>query len=277
MGFLERVLHRAGSCAQCGREAPHVCGRCQLTSYCGKACQTAHWNAGEHPRECQRIAQLIGNGEEPEEQRRRRIAPEDEKDFLEENDKEKALPVLPPDMANLFEKYLDQQDVMNFRTAFQSVPGGWESFRKRILAQFIEQKQFLVTSEEELHRRLSGPLAGHVRRLKVKYTDGLTVKQIQELAFVLRGNANIISLDLSANGIGPEGARALARGNFPRLQKLDLWNNEIGAEGAAALARGNFPKLQTLDLEDNRIGDEGRAALAKLEQKSPGLKIHFFW
>eukprot|EP00873_Tetraselmis_striata_P044796 jgi/Tetstr1/465060/TSEL_009788.t1 len=89
------------------------------------------------------------------------------------------------------------------------------------------------------------------------------------------------------NGVGDEGAKALAEALAPQqgrdgtwhcnlaLQTLTLFNSGIGDEGAKALAEALAPRqgssgtwhvnqaLQNLDLRVNGIGDEGVKALAK--------------
>ena len=76
--------------------------------------------------------------------------------------------------------------------------------------------------------------------------------------------ANLTSLDLGRNGIGDEGAVALA--SSPRLANLTsllLGQNGISAEGAVALAGSpRLANLTSLDLDNNGIGDEGAVALA---------------
>jgi uncharacterized protein (TIGR02996 family) len=70
-------------------------------------------------------------------------------------------------------------------------------------------------------------------------------------------------LVLANNGIGPEGAEALARPRqFPGLTSLDLYRNFIGDRGAAAfLASTGLPVLTSLRTSFNGIGPEFQAAL----------------
>ncbi len=101
----------------------------------------------------------------------------------------------------------------------------------------------------------------------------------------------LVRLVVDGNGIGPRGARALARlrglrelhlsGNplgdgglaelaagLPDLRILHLAEAQVGPTGAAALAHAAFtPALVELDLGDNPLGERGGAALPAL----PGL------
>ena len=45
--WLSRPCSRAG----CAARGSTLCGRCELTRYCSRDCQTAHWRAG-HEGEC---------------------------------------------------------------------------------------------------------------------------------------------------------------------------------------------------------------------------------
>src|SRR5262249_44032142 len=66
----------------------------------------------------------------------------------------------------------------------------------------------------------------------------------------------LTSLNLRANPIGDDGARALAA--LTGLTSLDLSGNQIGADGARALAA--LTGLTSLDLSGNQIGDDGARA-----------------
>jgi uncharacterized protein (TIGR02996 family) len=74
----------------------------------------------------------------------------------------------------------------------------------------------------------------------------------------------ISALDLGSNGIGDDGAHMLAASpSLGSLVRLSLWGNGIGADGARALAAGDsLRSLTVLGLGDNGIGDEGARALA---------------
>ena len=75
--------------------------------------------------------------------------------------------------------------------------------------------------------------------------DGLAVTspRTQEVA-------NLRDLNLCNNGIGPDGARALAASAFLRnLTGIDLAANDLGDEGVEKLvATGNMPDLRRLEL-----------------------------
>lgn len=62
--------------------------------------------------------------------------------------------------------------------------------------------------------------------------------------------------------IGWPGARALAEGTFPRLEKLDLARQAVGDLGVRALcASRGFPRLGELDLSHNDVTDAGGEVL----------------
>ncbi|KAK3244582.1 hypothetical protein CYMTET_45810 [Cymbomonas tetramitiformis] len=112
-----------------------------------------------------------------------------------------------------------------------------------------------------------------------KYGEGTyDASGIKALAEALVFNTSLNTLNLNANGIGPEGAKALAVALTPNfegvfngsLNTLNLIDNEIRDEGAKALAVALTPNaegvfntsLNTLNLRNNDIGDEGAEALA---------------
>jgi Ran GTPase-activating protein (RanGAP) involved in mRNA processing and transport len=90
------------------------------------------------------------------------------------------------------------------------------------------------------------------------------------------GNGVLRSLDISTNGIGDDGAIAIAESLKinAALTSLDLHACSIGDKGATALAdmlADNFT-LETLNLKANYINDAGAIALAKAAAKSRGLR-----
>lgn len=85
-------------------------------------------------------------------------------------------------------------------------------------------------------------------------------------------------LELSNNGIGVDGARAIAKGSSqsPSLEHVILFGNEyVGPEGIKAFAEYNPPFLRTLDLGATRIGDEGMPFAASLLRKTPSMEELF--
>ena len=72
--------------------------------------------------------------------------------------------------------------------------------------------------------------------------------------------SNVLSLDLSCNKIGDEGAASLAA--LTQLRSLSLKYNDISSTGAARLA--TLANLQSLDLQSNYIGDDGIKSLSSL-------------
>ena len=82
-------------------------------------------------------------------------------------------------------------------------------------------------------------------------------------ATLARGAPSLGWLDLSANPIGDEGARALAGAGFAAaLTRLALHGCDVGLRGLDALTAA-MPSLIALDLGGNRLGDEGAELLAR--------------
>ena len=77
--------------------------------------------------------------------------------------------------------------------------------------------------------------------------------------------AQLVTLDLRWNAIGPIGARVLASSPaLPRLATLHLGNNAIGDAGAEALAAStHLPQLTELHVEYNGLGAAAAAALQR--------------
>ncbi|MGL4553102.1 MAG: hypothetical protein ACRC33_18205, partial [Gemmataceae bacterium] len=74
----------------------------------------------------------------------------------------------------------------------------------------------------------------------------------------------LVTLDLSENPLGPDGAAALAAAPWQRLRRLELRQCRIDAAGAAALAESPaLAGLTALHLSYNAIGPEGLAALKR--------------
>jgi Ran GTPase-activating protein (RanGAP) involved in mRNA processing and transport len=77
--------------------------------------------------------------------------------------------------------------------------------------------------------------------------------------------ANITTLNLAADRIDAEGARALAKSKYlTRLTSLDLSNNPLGNEGVMELAESKrLKQLVTLNLSHTELGAAGAHELAK--------------
>ncbi|MEM1167157.1 MAG: COR domain-containing protein, partial [Planctomycetota bacterium] len=88
-------------------------------------------------------------------------------------------------------------------------------------------------------------------------SNGIGADGAQAIASGLPG---LTSLDLGSNGIGADGAQAIASG-LAGLTSLSLGSNRIGADGAQAIASG-LAGLTSLSLGSNRIGDDGAQAIA---------------
>ena len=83
---------------------------------------------------------------------------------------------------------------------------------------------------------------------------------------ILRGNRQIMRVDLNTNDIGDAGAIALARGleRNEKLRLLGLAWNKVGDAGAAAFAqalRNGALDMETLLLSVNMITEEGALGL----------------
>ena len=89
--------------------------------------------------------------------------------------------------------------------------------------------------------------------------------------------SNLQTLNLASNGIGDDGAKALADGlkHCRSMQTLNLSHNKIFADGAKAIAGGlkHCPDLKTLNLEQNFIGTDGANALTDSLKHCPDLQI----
>jgi uncharacterized protein (TIGR02996 family) len=75
----------------------------------------------------------------------------------------------------------------------------------------------------------------------------------------------LVTLDLSGNRLGPQGARALAESpQVAQLRTLRLRGNRLGVEGVRSLANSpHLARLTNLDLTANLLGDAGAAVLAE--------------
>jgi hypothetical protein len=75
----------------------------------------------------------------------------------------------------------------------------------------------------------------------------------------------VTHLGLGNSSISDDIAAALARSAIAaQLVSLDLSKGTLGDDGARALAAGSFPKLERLDVSDSFLTDDGIAALAKV-------------
>ena len=97
------------------------------------------------------------------------------------------------------------------------------------------------------------------------------------MARLLRVSGSLTGLYLGGNGLGAEGAKALAAGVAASsfVASLILNHNNVGCEGAKALAAGVAASgsMAILNLNSNNIGDEGAEALAAVVAASGSLAI----
>ena len=99
---------------------------------------------------------------------------------------------------------------------------------------------------------------------------GLGARGAPPLGKSLEMNETIKVLDLSDNGLGAEGVKAileaLTKGGARALTLLSLGRNQAGADGAEAvreLLLSNAHGLARLDLAANAIGDRGARLIAE--------------
>ena len=101
------------------------------------------------------------------------------------------------------------------------------------------------------------------------------LKPVTDATLCISQNSDVQTLDLSANGLGSSGAKALVPqvASFSAMQVLDLAANDIGADGAQCLAPylAGMARLQKLNLDANSIGVDGVQAIA---QSLPLSLIH---
>lgn len=98
------------------------------------------------------------------------------------------------------------------------------------------------------------------------------------VAKALHGNTRIASVNLSTNGIGYGGAKAVAGLlglTVSALTSLDLSHNALGASGAAALARGleRNGALRSLLLDANQVGNYGAEQMVQPLTKNRCLVV----
>eukprot|EP00892_Ulva_mutabilis_P004685 jgi/Ulvmu1/2589/UM014_0040.1 len=148
-----------------------------------------------------------------------------------------------------------------------------------------------------------GTLAAHMPRLRSlalsdnNITRAGTGALVKEWDRAGRAPDTLVTLDLSCNPIGIEGARDVGQclGRLTRLQVLRLSHAELGSRGATALseamqeateaappgrsgstasaAAGGCADLRVLDLEGNDIGDSGGEDLADALRVLPALQV----
>ena len=112
-------------------------------------------------------------------------------------------------------------------------------------------------------------------RVKGLMKDRGVLAIVAELQKAGDKNAKLESIDLTGNGIGPEGARALAiwLNISTKLRAIELRGNPLGDEGVSELAYGigNSLTLTTLGLVQTDVSNEGAATLAASVRKTTAL------
>lgn len=92
---------------------------------------------------------------------------------------------------------------------------------------------------------------------------------------LVEGAPRLEVLDISANDLGPEGAKGLARLlAVGRLIEVRAEDNELGNSGAVRVAKGvaKSATLQSLDISGSEIGSRGAIALATAASKVSSLE-----
>ena len=112
-------------------------------------------------------------------------------------------------------------------------------------------------------------------RMKGLAKDQGVLAIVAELQKAGDKNAKLESIDLTGNGIGPEGARALASwlNVSTKLRAIELRGNPLGDEGVSELAygMGNSLTLTTLGLIQTDASNDGAASLAASLRKTTAL------
>jgi hypothetical protein len=137
---------------------------------------------------------------------------------------------------------------------------------------------------EDMHTKKSGLLSWSAvptcKELILPRMKGLAKDQgvfaiVAELRKAGDKNTKLESIDLTGNGIGPEGARALASwlNVSTKLRAIELRGNPLGDEGVSQLAygMGNSMTLTTLGLIQTDASNDGAASLAASLRKTTAL------
>ena len=112
-------------------------------------------------------------------------------------------------------------------------------------------------------------------RMKGLMKDHGVLAIVAELQKAGDKNAKLEAIDLTGNGIGPEGARALASwlNVSTKMRAIELRGNPLGDEGVSEIAygMGNSLTLTTLGLVQTDVANDGAAALAASLRKTTAL------
>ena len=138
---------------------------------------------------------------------------------------------------------------------------------------------------EDMHTRKSGLLSWSavptckeliLPRMKDLAKDQGVFAIVAELQKAGDKKAQLESIDLTGNGIGPEGARALASwlNVSTKLRAIELRGNPLGDEGVSELAygMGNSLTLTALGLIQTGASNDGAASLAASLRKTTTLE-----
>lgn len=127
----------------------------------------------------------------------------------------------------------------------------------------------------------AGALANSLRGLPFLGHLALSENELRsegamKLSEVLQTCLHLTSLDLSHNGIGPDGVLALASQLPPRLVLLDLSENALGDAGCAHLAalvptQACSASITKLDLRINDVSSASEQGLRQLVARCPRL------
>ena len=101
----------------------------------------------------------------------------------------------------------------------------------------------------------------HNNMLKELYLNwtGLQLEHIQLLQQSLSNNNTLIVLNISRNGIGPDGCQHLANVRNTSLNELIMWGCDVGVDGADHIGKLllHNKSITSIDLSGNHIKDNG--------------------
>eukprot|EP01038_Epipyxis_sp_PR26KG_P007162 gene7162-9765_t len=101
-------------------------------------------------------------------------------------------------------------------------------------------------------------------------------KAIEKLLDALKPNKSLLTLDISQNDLGLEGAELIgdALANNKKLKQLSISDCNIPADGANSIFKGliNNNNLEILNISDNWIGDSGAESIGVMLRSNGILK-----
>lgn len=188
------------------------------------------------------------------------------------------LGLLPTIMTSTTERIIESK--VDEASPSPSLISSWQAQPKQTV-QFDDDGYvtFVDVGGKRLHRGFPCSMedtVGTYSRLSTLNLSGtdLPLKDILTILNLPNVPTNLECLYLGGNGLGDEGATAIATEYLPHatsLRKLDLRYNEIQVAGMTALCNGLLPNVQLLYLEGNQVGNDGAVALSELMKKQSSL------